>query len=140
MRWFSTEIIIPLAKAHEERHIDVFHCDTCDKYTAYAVAKKPRADRATRIPHSSFALPQYKSRIDASLFSNEATIIAVILFSDDDLNRPLTQTTVVVSGLLRVANIHVVQLECLAGPHLFEWVFLIDPGFALTAFSHGFVR
>ena len=47
MRWFSTEIAIPpLAKAYEERHIDVFHCDTCDKYTARAVAKKPRTDRA----------------------------------------------------------------------------------------------
>jgi uncharacterized protein with PIN domain len=40
MRWSSTEIIIPL-EAYEERHIDVFHCDTCDKYTARAVAKKP---------------------------------------------------------------------------------------------------
>jgi hypothetical protein len=37
MRWFGTEIIIPLAKAYEERHVDVFHCNTCDKYTARAV-------------------------------------------------------------------------------------------------------
>jgi hypothetical protein len=28
----------------------------------------------------------------------------------------------------------------LSPPHLFEWVFLVDPGFALIAFLHGFVR
>jgi hypothetical protein len=61
--------------------------------------------------------------------SNAATIIAVILFSDKDLNRALTLTAVVVGGLLRVANIHVVQFERLAGAHLFEWVFLLDPDF-----------
>ena len=61
--------------------------------------------------------------------SNAATIIAVILFSDEDLNRALTLTAVVVGGLLRVANIHVVQFERLAGAHLFEWVFLLDPDF-----------
>jgi hypothetical protein len=38
MRRFNTEIIIPQAKAYEERHVDVFRCNTCDKYTARAVA------------------------------------------------------------------------------------------------------
>jgi len=39
---------------------------------------------------------------------------------------------------LRVANIHVVQLNRLAGAHLFEWVFLVDLTLsivALTAFN-----
>ena len=67
--------------------------------------------------------------------SNAATIIAVILFSDEDLNRALTQTAVVVGGLLRVANIHVVQFERLAGAHLFEWVFLVGPDFVDRRFS-----
>jgi hypothetical protein len=30
---------------------------------------------------------------------------------------------------LRAPNIHVVQFERLAGAHLFEWVFLLDPDF-----------
>jgi hypothetical protein len=30
---------------------------------------------------------------------------------------------------LRAANIQVVQFERLAGAHLFEWVFLVDPDF-----------
>ena len=64
-----------------------------------------------------------------SLLGNAATMIAVILFSDEDLNRALTQTAVVVGGLLRVANIHVVQFERLAGAHLFEWIFLPGPDF-----------
>ena len=73
-----------------------------------------------------------------SLLGNAATIIAVILFGDDNLSRALTQTTVVVGSFLRVANIHVVQLNRLAGAHLFEWVFLVDLTLsivALTAFN-----
>src|SRR6516165_1223460 len=61
--------------------------------------------------------------------SNAATIIAVILFGDDNLDRALTQTAVVVGGLLSVANIHVVQFERLAGAHLLEWVFLLGSDF-----------
>jgi hypothetical protein len=61
--------------------------------------------------------------------SNAATIIAVVLFSDDNPNRALTETAVVVGGLLGVANIKVVQFECLAEAHSFEWVFLLGPDF-----------
>jgi hypothetical protein len=38
MHWHSTEIISPPAKAYEERHVDVFRCNTCDKYAVGAVA------------------------------------------------------------------------------------------------------
>ena len=62
--------------------------------------------------------------------SNAATIIAVILFSDDNPNRALTQAAVVVSGLLCVANIKVVQFECLTEAHSFEWIFLLGLDFA----------
>jgi hypothetical protein len=61
--------------------------------------------------------------------SNAATIIAVILFIDDNLNPVLTDSAIVVRELLRAANIHVAQFERLAGVHLFEWIFLVDPDF-----------
>ena len=64
-----------------------------------------------------------------SLLGNAATTIAVILFGDDNLSQALTQTAVVVGSFLRVANIHVVQLNRPAGAHLFEGVFLVDPDF-----------
>ena len=44
------------------------------------------------------------------LLSNAATIITIILFSDDNLNRALTQTAVVVREFLRAANIHALDL------------------------------
>jgi len=65
----------------------------------------------------------------ASLLDNAATIIAVTLFSDDDPNRALTDTAIVVRELLHPANIRVVEFERLAGAHLFEWVFLVGPDF-----------
>jgi len=61
--------------------------------------------------------------------SNAATIIAVILFSDDNPNRALTQAAVVVGGLLRVANIKVVEFERLTEAHSFEWVLFLGPDF-----------
>ena len=61
--------------------------------------------------------------------SNAATIIAVILFSDDNVNWTLTQTAVVVRELLRVAHIHLIQFKRFAGAHSFEWVFLLGPDF-----------
>src|SRR6516164_5061815 len=65
----------------------------------------------------------------APLSGNAATIIAVILFSDDNPNRALTDSAIVVRELLQPANIRVVQFERLAGAHLFEWVFLVSPDF-----------
>ena len=59
--------------------------------------------------------------------SNAATIIAVILFSDDNPNRALTQAAVVLGRLLRVANIKVVQFECFTEAHSFEWIFFLGP-------------
>ena len=56
-------------------------------------------------------------------------MIAVILFSDNNLNWALTLTAVVVGGLLRAANIKVVQFERLTEAHFFEWVFFVDTGF-----------
>ena len=64
-----------------------------------------------------------------SLLGNAATIIAVILFSDDNPNRALTDSAIVVRELLQPANIRVVQFERLAGAHLFEWVFLVGSDF-----------
>ena len=66
------------------------------------------------------SVPRYHGLGFLPYLSNAATIIAVILFGDDNLDRALTQTAVVVGGLLSVANIHVVQFERLAGAHLFE--------------------
>jgi hypothetical protein len=61
--------------------------------------------------------------------SNAATMIAVILFSDNNLNWALTQTAVVVREFLRATNIHITQFERLTEAHIFEWVFFVDPGF-----------
>src|SRR3974390_3070865 len=65
----------------------------------------------------------------ASLSGNAATMIAVILFSDNNLNWALTQTAVVVREFLRATNIHITQFERLTGTHLFEWIFLVRPDF-----------
>jgi hypothetical protein len=56
-------------------------------------------------------------------------MIAVILFSYNNLNWALTVTAVVVREFLRATNIHITQFERVAGAHLFEWVFLVDPDF-----------
>ena len=57
---------------------------------------------------------------------NPLTVIASVASCDHNVDRALTQTAVVVGGLLRVAHVFIVQLERGAVLHFSEAVFLIN--------------
>ena len=55
---------------------------------------------------------------------NPLTVIASVASCDHNVDRALTQTAVVVGGLLRVAHVFIVQLERVAVLHFSEAVFV----------------